>query len=51
MFDVNVNSLNRDVYIALHICNMNDVYNMYKKSIVLLDFVWRYFLWCGESIV
>ena len=41
MFDVNFNSLNRDVYIELHICNINDVYNMEQKSIFLLDFVWR----------
>ena len=32
MFDVNFNSLNRDVYIELHICNMNDVYIICKEN-------------------
>ena len=32
MFDVNFNSLNRDVYIELHNCNINYVYNMNKKN-------------------
>ena len=33
MFDVNFNSLNRDVYIELHNCNMNNVYRgLCKKN-------------------
>ena len=48
---IRISSDNRDVYIALHNCNLNDVYNIKKKSIFLLDFVWIYFYDVGKYYI